>query len=292
MKLCTIAVAGGETFGAVVGDVFHDLGGHFAGRCSDIAGLLAGDHLEEARRYLEEVSNERTAAGARETPVSEVAFLPVISRSDARIFALGWSYKAHQEETGKDATPFPTLFNKLPQSLVGHGQALIKPRASEMYDYEGEIAIVIGREGRHIPRESALAHIAGYTIVNDGSVRDWQKQSVAAGKNFDASSAMGPWLVTTDEIGDPRQMVLTTRLDGEVMQHSPFSLMAWDLDYLVHYVSTFTRLRPGDVISTGTPGGVGARRNPPRYVRAGEVIEVEVTGIGTLRNQVADEAVD
>jgi 2-keto-4-pentenoate hydratase/2-oxohepta-3-ene-1,7-dioic acid hydratase in catechol pathway len=182
------------------------------------------------------------------------------------------------------------MFSKLPQSLVGHGQALIKPRVSNMFDYEGEVAIIIGKAGRHIAQADAAAHIAGFSIVNDGSVRDLQKQSITAGKNVDASSAYGPWLVTADEIPDPGAMVITTRLNDETMQHSAFSLMAWDLSYLVHYVSTFCRLQPGDSISTGTPGGIGARRSPPRFMQAGDVIEVEVTGIGVLRNVVQDEA--
>lgn len=234
--------------------------------------------------------DDLVAPDGRRVRAETAVHLPPVEPS--KIIATHLTYRSRVEEFMTRLPPAPTYFHKPTTSLNSHGGAVVRPAGCRYLNYEGEIAIVIGREGRHIPRESALAHIAGYTIVNDGSARDWQKQSVAAGKNFDASSAMGPWLVTTDEIGDPRQMVLTTRLDGEVMQHSPFSLMAWDLDYLVHYVSTFTRLRPGDVISTGTPGGVGARRNPPRYVRAGEVIEVEVTGIGTLRNQVADEAVD
>jgi 2-keto-4-pentenoate hydratase/2-oxohepta-3-ene-1,7-dioic acid hydratase in catechol pathway len=282
MKLATVSIQGAERFGVVDGESFIDLSGHFAGRCHDIPGLLANDLLDEARKYA--------AAAEAPIPLSGVAYLPVVARADARMFALGWSYKDHQLETNKDATPFPNMFSKLPQSLVGHEQALIKPRVSEMFDYEGEVAIIIGKAGRHISQAAASAHIAGFSIVNDGSVRDLQKQSITAGKNFDASSAYGPWLVTADEVPDPGGMVITTRLNGETMQHSPFSLMVWDLSYLVHYVSTFCRLQPGDSISTGTPGGIGARRSPPRFMKAGDIIEVEVTGIGVLRNVVREEA--
>lgn len=282
MKLATVSIRGTERFGVVDGESFIDLSGHFAGRCHDIPALLASNLLDEARRHA--------AAAKARIPLSDVTFLPVVARADARMFALGWSYKDHQLETSKDATPFPNMFSKLPQSLVGHEQALIKPRVSEMFDYEGEIAVVIGKAGRHISQADAAAHIAGFSIVNDGSMRDLQKQSITAGKNFDASSAFGPWLVTADEIPDPGAMVLTTRLNGETLQHSPFSLMVWDLAYLVHYVSSFCRLQPGDSISTGTPGGIGARRSPPRFMEAGDVIEVEVSAIGVLRNVVMDES--
>ena len=282
MKLATVLIQGIEHFGVVDGESFIDLSSAFAGRCHDIPELLAADLLDEARQHA--------AAARTRVPLSSVSFLPVVARSDARMFALGWSYKDHQLETGKDAAQFPNMFSKLPQSLVGHGQALIKPRVSDMFDFEGEVAIIIGKAGRHIPEAEAPAHIAGFSIVNDGSVRDLQKQSITAGKNFDASSAYGPWLVTADEIPDPGAMVLSTRLNGEVMQHSPFSLMAWSLPYLVHYISTFCLLRPGDAISTGTPGGIGAKRSPPRFMKGGDVIEVEVTGIGVLRNVVQEES--
>ena len=284
MKLATVLTEGNERFGAVSGDSFIDLSARYSGRCSDIPALLESGLVDDARRYVESDGMLNAVA------LKGLEFKPVIARTSARIFALGWSYKDHQLETGKNATPFPSMFNKLPQSLVGHEQPVVKPLASEMLDFEGEIAIVIGKAGRHIAQASASAHIAGFTILNDVSARDWQKHSVTAGKNFDASSAYGPWLVTCDEIPEPADMVLTTRLNGEVMQHSAFSLMAWDLAYLVHYVSTFTRLQPGDAISTGTPGGVGALRQPPRFMKAGDQIEVEVTGIGVLRNRVEGES--
>ena len=280
MKLASVQVGGKARFGAITERGFVDLGAHFGSRCADLRGLLAANLIDEARK---------AAAGASAVPLASVAFDRVIPNLDARTFALGWSYKEHQAETGKDAPKHPFLFSKHPQALVGHKRPLVKPRASERYDFEGEIAIVIGKAGRHIPAARAMDHIAGYTILMDGSARDWQEHSVTAGKNFDDSSACGPWLVTRDEIPDAANMELVTRIDGNEMQRSSFSLMAWKLDELVAYVSTITRLEPGDMISTGTPGGVGNKRKPPVYLVAGNVLTVEVSGIGTLENGVVDE---
>ena len=282
MKLATVRAAGSTRFGAVVKEGFLDLSAKFKGRAADLAGLLAGNLVGEAARHCAEAEPDYK--------LSEVSFLPPNPRLDMRLFALGWAYKDHQLETGKEAPQHPNMFSKHPQSLVGHGQPLIRPQISANFDYEGEIVIVIGKAGRHIPAARAMDHIAGYSILNDGSIRDFQKHSVTAGKNFDESSAFGPWMVTKDEIRDPMQMVLTTRLNGQQMQRSSFDLMAWDLGDLIHYVSTFCRLEPGDAISTGPPGGVGSRRTPPVWMKAGDVIEVEVTGIGTLRNTIVDES--
>ena len=279
MKLASVKVDQKPTFGAVTDRGFVDLGKAFASRCTDLRQLIASDLMGEAQRLL---------AGAPAIPLERVAFERVIPNLDARTFALGWSYKEHQDETGKDAPKHPFLFSKHPQALVGHKQPLVKPRISERYDFEGEIALVIGKGGRHIPAANAMDHVAGYTILMDGSVRDWQEHSVTAGKNFDDSSACGPWLVTCDEIPHAEKMDLVTRINGNEMQRSSFSLMAWKLDELVAYVSTMTRLEPGDAISTGTPGGVGNKRKPPVYLRPGDVLTVEVSGIGTLENRVIE----
>ena len=279
MKLASVQVDGKPTFGAVTDRGFVDLGKAFGGRCADLRQLIASGLVGEAQRLL---------AGAPAIPLDKIEFERVIPNLDARTFALGWSYKEHQDETGKDAPKHPFLFSKHPQALVGHKQPLMKPRISERYDFEGEVALVIGKAGRHIPAASAMDHVAGYTILMDGSVRDWQEHSVTAGKNFDDSSACGPWLVTRDEIPDAATMELTTRINGNQMQKSSFSLMAWKLDELVAYVSTITRLEPGDAISTGTPGGVGNKRKPPVYLRPGDVLTVEVSGIGTLENRVTE----
>lgn len=281
MKLASIRLRGKNTFGAVRDDGFVDLGARLHGRCVDLVDLLAQDLVAEARQMVASVP-----ADAR---LDEVQWLPVNPRQDMRMFALGWAYKAHQLEAGKEDLLHPNMFSKHPQSLVGHGQPIVRPSVSDRFDFEGEVAIIIGKGGRHIPADQAMAHIAGYSIVMDGSVRDYQKHSVTAGKNFDASSSFGPWMVTADEIPEPKSMVLTTRLNAQVMQHSGFDLMAWDLGGLVHYISSICSLLPGDVISTGTPGGVGHRRDPQVFMVPGDVLEVEVSQIGILRNTVVGE---
>ena len=280
MKLASVQVGGKARFGAITERGFVDLGAQFGPRCADLRGLLAGNLVEEARKL---------AASAPAVAMESVSFERVIPNLDARMFALGWSYKDHQLETGKEAPTHPFIFSKHPQAMVGHKRPLVKPRASERYDFEGEIAIVIGKPGRHIPAERAMDHIAGYTIMMDGSARDWQQHSITAGKNFDSSSAFGPWLVTRDEIPDPAKMELVTRINGNEMQRVSFALMAWKLDELVSYVSTISRLEVGDTISTGTPGGVGNKRKPPVFLAAGDLLTVEVSGIGVLENPVIDE---
>lgn len=280
MKLASVTIAGKASFGALTERGFIDLGKLFGARCVDLRQLLSSTLLAEVPQIL---------ATAPAIALVHVTFERVIPNLDARMIALGWSYKEHQLETGKDAPTHPFLFGKNPQSMVGHGQPLHKPRASERFDFEGEIAIVIGKGGRHIAAADAMAHIAGYTIVMDGSARDWQLHSVTAGKNFDASSSYGPYLVTADEIADPGAMELVTRLNGTEMQRSSFLLMAWKLDELIAYVSTITRLEAGDCISTGTPAGVGNKRTPPVFMKAGDELSVEVSGIGVLTNPVIDE---
>jgi len=282
MKLASVRLHGKLTFGIVRVDGFVDLGARLQGRCADLIGLFESPMPAEVLTWATE--------GAVDARLDQLEWLPVNPRQDMRMFALGWAYKAHQLEAGKEDLTHPNMFSKHPQSLVGHGQPIVRPRVSPKFDFEGEVALVIGRGGRHIPAAQAMAHVAGYSIVMDGSVRDYQKHSVTAGKNFDASSAFGPWMVTADEIPEPKKMVLTTRLNGQVMQHSGFDLMAWDLAELVSYISDICSLLPGDVIATGTPGGVGHRRDPQIFMKAGDMLEIEVSGIGILRNRVIDEA--
>ena len=279
MKLASVIIQGKSTFGLVEGDEFVDLGSAIEG-CPDLRSLLARGALQQARQ---------AAAGAPRHALSTVAFAPTIPDAGARMFALGWSYGDHMAETGKAPPEKRFLFSKHPQSLVGHGQPIVRPAVSERFDYEGEIAIVIGKAGRHIAAEDAMQHIAGYTLMMDGSVRDWQQHSVTAGKNFDRSSAYGPWLTTADEIADPGEIMLTTRLNGEIMQQDQFSSMVWGLGALVAYVSTITELQPGDSISTGTPAGVGHKRKPPVFMKPGDFLEVEATVLGTLANRVIEE---
>jgi len=199
MKLASVELHGKKTFGAIVGSGFVDLGARLGPSCPDLIALFETDALARARETVQ--GSAQAAADAR---LEELVYLPVNPRRDMRMFALGWAYKAHQLEAGKEDLAHPNMFSKHPQSLVGHGQPIIRPRLSDRFDFEGEVAIVIGKGGRHIPVAKAMAHIGGYSIVMDGSVRDYQKHSVTAGKNFDASSSFGPWLVTPDELGVPK----------------------------------------------------------------------------------------
>ena len=183
----------------------------------------------------------------------------------------------------------PKLFLRTPQSLVGHRQSVVCPSASKEYDFEGELGVVIGRGGRRIPPDRALSHVAGYTCFFDGSVRDYQKHSFTAGKNFDSSGACGPWLVPASEVPDPQNLLLTTRVNGEVLQQANTAEMIFSVADIISYISIFTHLEPGDVIATGTPAGVGAGRKPPLWMKPGDRVEVEIERIGTLANTVISE---
>jgi len=210
------------------------------------------------------------------------------------ILAIGLNYHQHAEETGSKIPKYPVLFMKNPGSVTNPGDPiLLHPSCMEPpeVDYEVELAVVIGKECRHVPREAALSHVAGYCCFMDGSVRDWQNHTsqFTPGKNFEKSGAMGPRVVPATEIPDPTVLELITRVNGQVMQQGRIADLVFDIPYLVEYISGFTRLRPGDVIATGTPGGVGAARKPPVWLRDGDLVEVEIPGIGTLRNPVRDE---
>ena len=220
--------------------------------------------------------------------MSTLQFLPVVP-DPQRIVCVGINYRSHAEETGRDISPAPSVFLRLADTLLGHGQALVRPRVSDKFDFEGELAVVIGRPGRHVSEADALGHVAGYTCFVDGSVRDYQKFSVTSGKNFPATGPLGPVMVTADEIGDPTRLTLVTRLNGQEMQRSGTDLLIYSIAQIIKFVSDFTSLAPGDIIATGTPAGVGHRRTPPIWMKPGDVLEVEISGIGTLRNPVVAE---
>jgi 2-keto-4-pentenoate hydratase/2-oxohepta-3-ene-1,7-dioic acid hydratase in catechol pathway len=211
-----------------------------------------------------------------------------------KIICVGVNYPDRNAEyrDGQEAPKFPSLFVRFPQSFVGHGEALLRPKASVQLDYEGEIALIIGKSARHIPEHDALAYVAAVTLCNEGSVRDWirhGKFNVTQGKNFDRSGSLGPWLVPfTDErqIADIR---LTTRVNGETRQDDRTSRMIFPFRTLISYISTFATLHPNDIIVTGTPAGAGARHDPPRWLKPGDVVEVEAEGLGILRNTIEDE---
>lgn len=228
--------------------------------------------------------------GQRALHANEVQWLPV-AESGSKILCVGLNYGRHVLEGGRDLPSHPSLFLRHLDSFVGHEQDIIRPACSTQFDFEGELAVVIGREGRHIPAERAMDHVAGYTCMGENSVRDFQKHTaqVTAGKNFDRSGALGPWIVTRDEAGVPEAMTLQTRLNGEVMQSAPVSDLIFPIPALIAYISTFTTLRAGDVIATGTPEGIGLRRTPPLFMKAGDVLEIDISGLGVLRSTVADE---
>ena len=222
--------------------------------------------------------------------LQDVDYAPTIT-NPKKILCVGLNYKAHQEETGRGGEGFPTIFVRFAAAQVAHQKPIIRPKESQSLDFEGEIAMIIGRPGRRIDRESALSHVAGFGIYNDGSVRDYQRHTsqFTPGKNFACTGGFGPWMMTLDEIGDLSEMEITTRLNGEVMQNAKADLLVHGFEELIEYCSTFVELEPGDVIVTGTPGGVGVARNPPMFMDEGDLIEIEVAPIGTLSNKVERE---
>lgn len=220
----------------------------------------------------------------------DVTLLPPIP-DPAKILCIGLNYTTHLDEMGNKRPNYPTVFTRFADTLVGDGAALVRPRSSTRFDYEGELAVIVGKAGRHIARADAMAHVAGFSIFNDASVRDWQRHSgqFTPGKNFPGSGGFGPAMVTPDEVGALGPQRVRTRLNGAVMQDQPVSDMLWGVAELIEYVSAFTPLGAGDVLVTGTPGGVGDARKPPVYLQPGDVVEVSIDGIGTLRNTVIEE---
>jgi 2-keto-4-pentenoate hydratase/2-oxohepta-3-ene-1,7-dioic acid hydratase in catechol pathway len=280
MKLASFRLQNKDTYGAVVDGGVIDLGKRL--KYPDLRSLLTAGALSEAAAAVK---------GAKEdAKIVDIDFLPVLP-NPGKIICVGLNYKTHREETGRSETENPALFIRFADSQTSHLQPLLKPKASDKLDYEGELAVIIGKPGRHVPAEKALDIIAGYSCYNDGSVRDWQNHTMqwTAGKNFPRTGSFGPWMVTTDEIPDPAKLTLTTRLNGDVMQHTTTDLLIWPIDVLIKYISTFTELRPGDVISTGTPGGVGFKRNPPVFMKAGDTVEIEISSIGILENPIVAE---
>ncbi len=222
--------------------------------------------------------------------LESVQLLPVIPNPE-KILCVGLNYESHRIETGMPEMEHPVLFTRFSSTQVGHQGAIVRPNVSEKLDFEGELAVIIGQGGRHIKREDALRHVAGYSCYNDASIRDWQMhtQQFTAGKNFDATGAFGPWMVTPDEMPDLPSHTVTTRLNGEQVQHAPFSDLIFDVPALIEYISTFCTLSAGDVIVTGTPGGVGVKRKPRLYMKPGDLIEVEISGLGVLSNSIVAE---
>lgn len=280
MRLVSFRHAGTNKFGAVVDGGIVDLSARTNGRRSGLRDVIAAKALDELRAA--------TNGAAADLRLEDVELLPVIP-DPGKILCVGLNYASHVGEVGRQMPTVPSVFSRLHDTLVRHGGDIVRPRASTHFDYEGELAIVIGERCRHVPRARALSVIAGYTCFIDGSVRDFQKHSVFAGKNFPATGPLGPWMVTADEILDPQRLELTTRLNGIVVQRDTTDHMIFDVATIIEYLSTVTWLEPGDIIATGTPDGVGTGRKPPLWMKAGDRLEVEISGIGTLGVNVVDE---
>ena len=279
MKFISFQHGGRASFGLVVRDRVADLGGREAGIGTLKAAIAAG--------RLEALAEGAEAGLA----LSEVELLPVIP-DPGKILCVGHNYETHRQETGRAKVDNPSIFTRFADTLTAHGQEIVRPRVSSDLDFEGELAIVVGKGGRYIAEGEALGHVAGYACFNDASVRDWQwhTSQFTPGKNFPHTGGFGPWLVTPDEAGELSQVHVTTRLNGEVVQDQPIGDMIFPIPKIIAYVSSFTELRPGDVIATGTPGGVGAKRTPPLWMQPGDRIAVEIGHIGRLENRVAAEA--
>lgn len=282
MKILSYQIDSKATYGVAVGDGVVDVGARLGSKYPDLKAVLAAGAIAEA---------EKAAAGqAADASLDDITFLPVIANAD-KVICVGLNYATHIAETGRSDSEYPVLFTRFADTGVGHKQPLVRPKVSDKFDYEGELAVIIGKEARHVPQKDALAHVAGYACYNDGSVRDWQRHThqFIPGKNFPGTGGFGPWMVTADEIPDPSKMTLVTRLNGEEMQKSGTDLMIFTVPFLISYISTFTTLRPGDVIPTGTPGGVGFKREPPVYMKAGDTVEIDIDKVGVLVNTVIDE---
>jgi 2-keto-4-pentenoate hydratase/2-oxohepta-3-ene-1,7-dioic acid hydratase in catechol pathway len=278
MKLLSFAAGGKEFFGAVSGDGIVTLNDRIGQ--PTLRSALAAGALDAMRQAAKDAKPDRKPA--------DVRFLPVIPHPE-KILCAGVNYRSHAAEIGRELPKQPSMFIRFTDTLVGHDGTMIRPRVSDNFDFEGELTVVIGRGGRHIKAEHALDHVACYTIFIDGSVRDYQKFSVTSGKNFPGTGPLGPWLVTTDEIPDPSKLTLTTRLNGQQVQHSGTDKLIYSIPQIIAFCSDFTALAPGDIIATGTPEGVGHSRKPPLWMKAGDTLDVEITGIGTLRVGIADE---
>ena len=288
MKIVSFIANGSATFGAIinapVNDRVVDLGALLGARYADLKAVLTDPAGLAA---LEQALSKSQAS----IPLSSVTLLPVIPNPGA-IWCIGLNYRDHVEETRNQVTEKPVLFLRTAASQVAHGQAIPRPLESSAIDYEGEIAVVIGTGGRRIHEGDAWTHVAGYACYNDVSVRDWQRHSPqwGPGKNFWRTGAYGPWLVTTDEIEPNASLTLVTRVNGQELQRATTDMMIHSIAQQIAYISTFSPLQPGDVLVTGTPGGVGAARKPQLWLKAGDLVEVEISGIGTLKNTVVEEA--
>jgi 2-keto-4-pentenoate hydratase/2-oxohepta-3-ene-1,7-dioic acid hydratase in catechol pathway len=283
MKLISYRRAGKDCFGAVAGEGIVELTHRLDG-VPDLAALLANAALlEQARKLVGEARPDYA--------LDNVELAPVIPRP-GKVVCVGINYVEHAAEAGRKIGEYPVIFQRYSETLLAHGAPLLRPKVSTHFDFEAELAVVIGKGGSHIEPANAMDHVAGYTCFNDASVRDWQfhTHQYGMGKNFAATGSLGPWLVTADEIADYRELTVTGLLNGERMQHGTLSELAFDIPALIAYISKALPWNPGDILATGTPSGIGFKRNPPVFLKAGDSFEVVISQIGTLSNPVADEA--
>jgi 2-keto-4-pentenoate hydratase/2-oxohepta-3-ene-1,7-dioic acid hydratase in catechol pathway len=268
--------SGQPGFGRLEGDTIVDLG-EGGNAATDLKGAIASESLD-------------SLSAGRSYTLTDVVLLPVIP-NPSKILCVGHNYESHRQETGRAKVDYPSIFTRFADTLVAHRQPIVRPRVSSNLDYEGELAIVIGRGGRAIGESDALKHVAGYACFNDASVRDWQwhTSQFTPGKNFPGTGSLGPSLVTPDEAGDLAEVHVTTRLNGQIVQDQAIKDMIFPIAKIIAYVSAFTTLAPGDVIATGTPGGVGAKRTPPLWMKAGDVVEVDIGPVGRLVNRIIDQ---
>lgn len=282
MKLASYVAGGKAGYGVVSDRGVVDLVRRIGAKYPDLRALLAGSGLAEAR--------QASADTAPDFQIADIELLPVIPNPD-KIVCVGLNYEEHRIESGRDKTENPVLFLRFANSQVGGGRPMLRPRESTHFDYEAEIAIIIGKAGRRISEQDSWNHIAGYSCYNDGSIRDWQRHTsqFTAGKNFMGTGAFGPWMVTTDEIPPNTEMTLSGRLNGKEVQRATTGQMIFKIPALIRYISAFTELLPGDVIVSGTPGGVGAKRTPPLWMVPGDIVEIEIDKVGVLKNTIAED---
>ena len=282
MKLISFLDQNTPSYGAVLGEQVLNLTPILGGQAADLRALITKGLIPAAQQAIASHKPGLQLAG--------LTLLPVIPNPD-KIVCVGLNYADHVKETGRATTEAPAFFVRMPDSQVAHGQPILRPRESERLDYEGEIAIVIGKGGRRITEADAWGHIAGYSCYNDGSIRDWQNFTTqwTAGKNFYRTGAFGPWMVTADEIKANQKLTLTTKLNGVELQRATTDMMIHSIPHQIAYISAFIPLLPGDVIVTGTPGGVGNKRTPQLFMKPGDVVEIEVDAVGILRNTIQQD---
>jgi 2-keto-4-pentenoate hydratase/2-oxohepta-3-ene-1,7-dioic acid hydratase in catechol pathway len=281
MKLASFAVSGTATWGVIDGDSAVDVGSVLRSQYPDLKSAIAGNAWGAVK----------DAAGkAPRHALKSITWLPVVGNPD-KILCVGLNYEMHRKETGRPDSEHPTMFVRFNNSQIGHLADLVRPHVSTQFDYEGELAVVIGKPGRYIKRDKAFEHVAGYACYNDATIRDWQRHTsqFTPGKNFPATGPFGPWMVTPDELGELAHRRIQTRVNDLVVQDAKLGDMIFDIPTIIEYCSGFTRLEAGDVIATGTPGGVGFRREPQLFIKPGDTVHVEIDGVGHLINGVVDE---